>query len=393
MAKKAMSLKDTIISSMRNGKEVLEELEYARKLGEDFTLIKGRVAENVSKYHRKSMQLVISDIFEQTSEAKTFRFVSKDNSSLPIFQAGQFINIFVKTPEGITTSRPYSISSSPKQRAYYEVTIAKAKDGFVSNLMLENAKIGDEFTVNGPSGYFIHCPVYQSPHSVFLAGGSGITPFVSMVREITESGKTNRKIDFIYGARNPEVALFHKELEAIAKNHPNINYHLIISDDIETDYKKGFLDADLIKSIVGDLNEPDFFICGPPIMSDFVTKALAELKIRPKKIKKESFGARQDIWNEENWPKNITGKEVFKISFQGKEIPARTDETVLQALERAGLHHPVCCRTGLCSLCRLKLNKGEVFVPEGVLVRYSDEKFGYIHSCKTYPISDLEIEI
>ncbi len=385
------SLKETIISGMQNGPEVLKEIEYARKHGEDFTILKGRVQANVAKYHRKSMQLILSDIFEQTDEAKTFRFVSVDGSALPIFQAGQFINLFIKTPEGVTTSRPYSLSSSPKQRAYYEVTIARAKDGFVSHYMLDNAKAGDEFTVNGPAGYFVHNPVFQSQHSVFLAGGSGVTPFVSMVREICESGQSDRKIDFIYGARIPEVAIFHNELEEIAKNHPNINYHLIISDDIETKYEKGFIDANRIKSIVSDLTEPTFFICGPPIMSDFVTKALEELNIKPKNIKKESFGARQDIWNDEAWPKEISGDAVFTIKVMGKEIPAKANETVLQAMERAGLHHPVSCRTGLCSLCRLKLTSGEVFVPGGVLLRYADEKYGYIHSCKSYPISDLEI--
>ncbi len=385
------NLKETIISGLQNGSNVLKEIKYARKHGEDFTSLKGRVQANVAKYHKKSMQLILSDIFEQTDEAKTFRFVSADGSALPIFQAGQFINIFIKTPEGVTSSRPYSISSSPKQRAYYEITIARAKNGFVSHYMLDNAKAGDEFTVNGPAGYFVHNPVFQSKHSVFLAGGSGVTPFVSMVREICESGQSDRKIDFIYGARNPEVAIFHNELEEIAKNHSNINYHLIISDDIETKYEKGFIDANRIKNIVSDLNEPTFFICGPPIMSDFVTKALTELNIKPKNIKKESFGARQDIWNDKAWPKNISGDAVFTIKVMGKEIPAKANETVLQAMERAGLHHPVSCRTGLCSLCRLKLTSGEVFVPEGVLVRYADEKYGYIHSCKSYPISDLEI--
>lgn len=386
------NLKETLISTMKNGREVLKELEYARKLGKDFTLIKGRVKENVEKYHKNYIRVVLSDIFEQTSEAKTFRFVSKDGSQLPIFQAGQFINIYVTPSKNLTTSRPYSLSSSPKQRGYYEITIAKAKDGFVSDYMLKKAKEGDEFIINSPSGVFVYCPIYQNKHSVFLAGGSGVTPFVSMVREIVESGD-DRKIDFIFGCRNPEVALFHKELEKIAKEHKNINYNLIVSDDIKTKYKKGFIDSKLIKSIVKDLDSPTFFICGPPIMSDFVTKALEELKIKPKNIKKETFGARQDIQNEKGWPKELSGKEVFKLKINNKEYPARSNETVLQAMERAGLHHPVCCRTGICSICRVKLLNGNVFVPEGVLLRYSDEKFNFIHSCKTYPISDIEIEL
>lgn len=386
-------LKTLLLSTMRNGKQVIAENEYAKKLGGDFRLIKGRVKENVAKYHRTYVNVVLSEIFDNTTEAKTFRFVSEDAAQLPIFEAGQFINVFINVEENIRTSRPYSLSSSPTQRGYYEITIAKAKDGFVSNYMLEKAKVGDKFLISGPSGVFTYCPVYQDKHSVFLAGGSGVTPFVSMVKEIVEKGQSDRKIDFIFGCRRPEIAIFHKELEEIAKKHKNINYHLIVSDDIETDYKKGFITADLIKSIVKDVQVPTFFICGPPVMSEYVTKELQKLNIRPRNIKKETFGARPDIQNEIGWPKELNGKEVFKLKVQGKEVPARANETILQAMERAGMHYPVCCRTGICSLCRVKLSKGKVFVPEGVLTRYSDDKYGYVHSCKTYPISDIEIEI
>lgn len=386
-------IKTMLLSTMRNGKNVIAENEYAKKLGYDFRILKGRVKENVDKYHRKSIKVILSEIIENTSEAKTFRFVSEDATQLPIFEAGQFINIFVKTSENVTTSRPYSLSSSPTQRGYYEVTIAKAKDGFVSNYMLEKAKVGDKFIINGPSGVFTYCPIYQDKHSVFLAGGSGVTPFVSMVKEIVEKGQSDRKIDFIFGCRKPEIAIFHKELEDIAKKHKNISYHLIVSDDIPTKYEKGFITAELIKKIVKDIEKPTFFICGPPVMSNFVTKELEKLNVKQKNIKKETFGARPDIQNEIGWPKELTGKEVFKIKINNKEIPAKANETVLQALERAGMHYPVCCRTGICSICRIKLVRGQVFVPEGVLTRYSDDKYGYIHSCKTYPISDIEVKI
>ncbi|MGP1496651.1 MAG: 2Fe-2S iron-sulfur cluster-binding protein, partial [Treponema sp.] len=60
-------------------------------------------------------------------------------------------------------------------------------------------------------------------------------------------------------------------------------------------------------------------------------------------------------------------------------------------LERAGIRVNVCCRSGECSLCRVKLESGKVFVPRGALLRHADGKFGYIHSCKAYPITDIEL--
>ncbi|MEG1437224.1 MAG: 2Fe-2S iron-sulfur cluster binding domain-containing protein, partial [Oscillospiraceae bacterium] len=76
-----------------------------------------------------------------------------------------------------------------------------------------------------------------------------------------------------------------------------------------------------------------------------------------------------------------------------KEINAFSGESLLTALERSGVRINVCCRSGECSLCRIQLVDGKVFMPRGVLLRHADEKFGYIHSCKAYPITDVSIYI
>ena len=75
----------------------------------------------------------------------------------------------------------------------------------------------------------------------------------------------------------------------------------------------------------------------------------------------------------------------------GKTIEGKSSESLLTSLERAGVRVNVCCRSGECSLCRVKLESGKVFMPRGALLRYADEKFGYIHSCKAYPISDVRL--
>ena len=103
------------------------------------------------------------------------------------------------------------------------------------------------------------------------------------------------------------------------------------------------------------------------------------------------FGSRQDIQNEPFWPENLSGKENFKISIGGKTFEGKSSESLLTSLERAGVQVNVCCRSGECSLCRVKLENGKVFMPRGALLRHADEKFGYIHSCKAYPISDVRL--
>lgn len=105
------------------------------------------------------------------------------------------------------------------------------------------------------------------------------------------------------------------------------------------------------------------------------------------------FGTRQDIQNEPGFPQELSGTEVFKLKVGDKVIDAKCNESILCALERAGVRVNVCCRSGECSLCRVKLVSGKVFMPRGVLLRHADEMFGYIHSCKAYPIGDVEIAL
>ena len=127
-------------------------------------------------------------------------------------------------------------------------------------------------------------------------------------------------------------------------------------------------------------------------MYDFCLSELDCIKIPFKRIRKEMFSSAGDVTTEPGWPSEMTGKEKFKVKVRGmKDVEACANESLLTSLERAGIEIPVCCRSGECSLCRVKLVSGNVFQPRGVLLREADEKYGYIHSCKSYPMSDLEI--
>lgn len=386
------NMKELIIRQMDNGPKTLMDIEISRKNGKDYRLENGRSDKIVSRLHTDNLKLVVSEIIEINKDAKTFRLVSKEGL-LPVFQSGQYINIFVEI-HGILTSRPYSICSSNRQHAYYEITVARIASGFVSDYFIDNVKVGDEFTANGPAGAFHYNPVFHSNKSVFIAGGSGITPFMSMSREVLNAG-LDREIHLIYGCRNEDVVLFKDELVNMAKRHSNFTFSLVLSDPSK-DYSgpTGFINDACIKKLVGNIQDSTYYICGPQIMNDFVSNALLRLDIKPRMIRREMFGSRQDIQNEPAWPTELTGKETFTITInKGKKIPATSGESLLTALERSGVRVNVCCRSGECSLCRIQLVSGKVFMPRGVLLRHADEKFGYIHSCKSYPISDLEIQL
>lgn len=384
----AKNIKETLLGTLEHGQQIMENIRVMRSVSAD-KLPTDSVARPAEAIHRKELKLVVQSVMDTGKQAKIFRFVSEDGY-LPPFEAGQYINLFTQI-EGVRTSRPYSLSSSPKQRAYYEITVARTRDGFVSDYLLDQVKLGDRFTANGPAGVFRYQPVFHSKKSLFLAGGSGITPLLSMTREILDAG-LDRDVVMLYGCRNPEAALYHEELTAYTAAFPNFRYHLVVSDPVENwDGERGFLDEALIRRLVPDFAQRTSYICGPQVMNDFCKSALEAMGVPEKKIRREMFGARRDIQNEPSWPAELTGNEVFTITVGDKKIPAKSGEPVLVALERAGVRVNVCCRSGECSLCRVKLVSGNVFLARGMLRRYADEKYGYIHSCKAYPMGDIEI--
>lgn len=386
----AKNIKETLLGTLVHGEEILENIRVMRSVSADKISCEN-IAAASEKLHSKSLSLLVSSISDTGKNAKVIRFVS-ENGYLPPFEAGQYINIFTEI-DGVRTSRPYSISSSPKQRAYYEITVARIKDGFVSDFFLDDVKVGDRFEANGPAGVFRFQPVFHSRKSLFLAGGSGITPFLSMTREIVDAA-LDRDVVMLYGCRSSKAALYDEELRAYSEKYPNFKYHLIVSDEDDSwNGETGFIDRNLIMHLVPDYAERTCYICGPQVMNDFCKKELEELGLPEKQIRREMFGTRRDIQNEPGWPENLTGDEVFNVKIGERIIPAKSGESLLTALERLGVRMNVCCRSGECSLCRVKLVDGKVFLSKGVLQRYADEKYGYIHSCKAYPISDLEIII
>lgn len=386
----AKNIKETLLGTLVHGEEILENIRVMRSVSADKISCEN-IAAASEKLHSKSLSLLVSSISDTGKNAKVIRFVS-ENGYLPPFEAGQYINIFTEI-DGVRTSRPYSISSSPKQRAYYEITVARIKDGFVSDFFLDDVKVGDRFEANGPAGVFRFQPVFHSRKSLFLAGGSGITPFLSMTREIVDAA-LDRDVVMLYGCRSSKAALYDEELRAYSEKYPNFKYHLIVSDEDDSwNGETGFIDRNLIMRLVPDYAERTCYICGPQVMNDFCKKELEELGLPEKQIRREMFGTRRDIQNEPGWPENLTGDEVFNVKIGERIIPAKSGESLLTALERLGVRMNVCCRSGECSLCRVKLVDGKVFLSKGVLQRYADEKYGYIHSCKAYPISDLEIII
>lgn len=370
--------------------DIIKEIEIARKYGSDFTSEKGAVAAYINRLHPARLKLRVSDIFDETATTKTLRLIAVDQE-LPPFQAGQYISLFLEI-DGIRTSRPFSISSPPNQTGYYDITVKRVENGLVSNYLLDGVNGGDELVSSGPEGHFYFNPLIHKKTMVCIAGGSGITPFMSMIREIVDCG-LDRTVHLFFGNRSDDDIIFDAELTSISERFENITYVPVIEDP-STGFQGacGFVTGQLIRELIGDIGDKSFFICGPQGLYDFCLPELEGMGIPRRKIRQEMYGAPLNIWEYPGWPQTVDANDTFAVKLSdGRQFEASAREPLLAVLEKNDAAIPSICRSGECSMCRVKILSGKVFQPAGVPVRKSDRQFGYVHSCMSYPIENLEI--
>ncbi len=384
-----MAFKD-VVQDIEGFSEIQHEIEVLRKYGAGLGAHRGEVKRVVGMLHPARVGLEVAAILPETPSAKTLRFVSP-GGWLPPFQAGQYVNLFVEAG-GVRTSRPYSISSSPAQTGHWDLTVRRTADGFVSDYLWDQVRVGDLFESTSPVGTFTYSPLFHGDDLVFLAGGSGVTPFMSMIREVADRG-LKRRIHLVYGSRAPDDVIFHQELDSIAGRHPNITFDLVVSEP-PAGYtgRTGLLTADCLRACVGAVGGKMFYICGPEAMYPLCRAALDELGVPGRRVRSEVYGPPRDVTRQPGWPAGLQADTVFTVTLEGgRKVAARAGEPLMNALEREGVVIPAQCRSGECSLCRTRLVSGSVFQPEGALLRKSDRRFGYIHPCLAYPLSDLEL--
>ena len=380
---------DEIAKMIEGYAEIEQSISNNRKFGVDLTRDRAPWQEIVDRLHPRRLALTVADIVGITGTTKSIRLVPMVGY-LPPFQAGQYINLHVEI-DGIRTGRPYSISSSPAQKAYYEITVKRKPGGFVSGYLLDRVGVGDTLESSGPAGHLHYNPLHHGKKLVFLAGGIGITPFMSMIREATDRA-LDRDMHLLYGCRTPQDAPFFDELKYRAGKFSNFSFDLVISDPVDGwAGLTGMIGADLITKVIGDVEGSTFYICGPVQMYDFCIPELQKLGVPRRRIRQEVVYGAADIAADPAWPTGLKADSVFSLKYGERVIPAKAGESILVALELAGIGLENSCRAGECSMCRVKLLAGRVFQASTALVRKSDRKAGYIHACASYPVSDLEI--
>lgn len=344
--------------------------------------------------HPETQYLKITKIIDR-DDAKSFVFVpdeSKGTSKLAYFQAGQYISLKLHIGKSYCT-RAYSISSTPKQAlsGEYMLTIKLVKNGYVTPYIWENWKVGTEVAASGPAGQLFYEPLRDK--KTIIAGGSGITPFYSMAGAIAD-GTIDANLIILYGSRTHNHILLGDELDRIAAKTDKVKVVNILSDEEVEGYEHGFINQAIIEKYAPADKNYSIYMSGPAAMIHFVNQEIKKLDLRPGQVRQEMSGSVNPYFFK-NYPeeaKNKTFNMTVKTRDQIQVIPARSDESLLVAMERAGIIAPSSCRSGVCGACRSRVVSGKVFIPFPGR-RAADSEYNYVNTCVTFPISDLTLQV
>jgi glycine betaine catabolism B len=382
-----------VLDAFDGATEIRAEVARREASGTDFSDRRGATAATVDGYHPKRLELVVATVLAETATTSTFRLRRADGGALPPFLAGQYVNLFVSVA-GVHTSRPFAISSSPEDRSRYDLTVRRVPNGLVSNHLIDTLAVGDRLQSTGPMGTFHYNPLFHGDSVVFLAGGSGVAPAMSMIRDIVDRDLQLR-LHLLYGSRRADDIIFRTELDALAARHDRIRVdHVVAEPDAGWAGATGFLSAALIRRLAGPLGDRMVYVCGPQALYPYALAQLAALGHKRRRIRFEANGAPARPQTQPGWPARVSPTDAVTVRVQGGPTFTTTSGTsLLDALERHGVHPEAACRSGECSLCRIRVISGEVFSPEEAHLRKSDRQFGYVHSCVAYALSDVDVQL
>ncbi len=319
--------------------------------------------------------LTVSRVIDETHDTRSFVLeIPPDLAQTFAYSAGQFCT-FQATSDGEQLGRCYSMSSSPDVGDPMTVTVKRVEGGRMSNWMNDTLVAGSDLEVLRPAGLFV---LRQSDQPIVaFAGGSGITPILSIVKSAL--AETQREILLVYASKTREDVIFRDALDRLVAEADG---RLVVHSHL--DAESGFLDAANCAALIGDRTGGDFYVCGPPPYMDVVEAALASRGIGDAQlfIERFDFDESDSQTSEDTVPATLT----IRLGKREHEIPYQAGDTILDAARRAGLSDaPFSCQRGSCATCMAQLAEGSASMRVNNALTEAEVADGFVLTCQALP--------
>jgi ring-1,2-phenylacetyl-CoA epoxidase subunit PaaE len=315
------------------------------------------------------------------------------------FTQGQHLTL-KKEVDGQELRRSYSICAGVDD-GELRVGVRKVKGGVFSNWINTHLKIGDSISVMAPQGrFFVPTDPSSQRHYLGVAGGSGITPILSIMKTVLAREPKSR-FTLLYGNRAPRSTMFKEEIEDLKNKYLRrlVLNHVFSDEHTDAPINMGVMNrekiGEFLKLLIPAASIDHAFICGPFQMNDEAEAALLGAGVAEDRIHIERFGiatpqgqATGAVVHEVR-PEDSDARIVIIRDGLSREIDFKKDQpSILDAASAAGMEVPFSCTSGVCGTCRAKLVQGKVRMDRNFALDKNEVAAGFILTCQAHPTTE-----
>lgn len=328
--------------------------------------------------------ILIKDVVAETADAVSLVLaVPPELEDAFAYRPGQFLTVRVPHAGGGSVARCYSLSSTPGLDEHLKITVKRVVDGHASNWICDTLQPGATLDVLPPAGLFT--PSTLDGDLLLLAGGSGITPVMSILKAALTAGTGH--LALVYANRDGDSVIFRDELQRLETRHPD---RLRVVHWF--DAAQGPPTATGLDPLMCLYSDRDVYICGPEAFLTVAKAALATLSVPGKRIHVERFSSLLENPFEPVAPVEAAGgtDHTAQVTIDGQThtLPWPAKKRLLDVIIDAGLNPPYSCRQGICGACACRILDGEVELVNNEVLEEEDFADGYTLACQALPVTE-----
>jgi 3-ketosteroid 9alpha-monooxygenase subunit B len=348
-------------------------------------------------------RLQVAKVVAETHDAVSIEFeVPAELTAVFAYRPGQFLTVRVPSDRTGSVARCYSLCSAPHEDGPLRVAVKRTVDGYASNWLCDNAAPGMEIDVLVPAGIFT--PKSVDADLLLFAGGSGITPVLSILKTVLETG--TGKVALVYANRDSASVIFASHLAELGRRFGD---RLVVLHWLES--LQGLPSVPQLAALAAPYSAREVFVCGPGPFMDAVAAAMTGLGLTRRRIHIEKFrslprnpfeveAAKEEAeeravlaeaegteaGDAETGP-GVAGPEAGTVTVEldgvTRELAWPADKRLLDVMLDAGLNAPYSCREGACSACACRILEGEVELVNNEVLDQEDLDDGLILACQS----------
>lgn len=331
---------------------------------------------------KRSYHVTVDRVVDETSDARSLVLsVPADAHEQFTYRPGQYLTVRIPSDRTASVARCYSLASTPGTGEAHKVTVKRTLDGYASNWICDNVKPGDRLEVLPPAGTFV--PESLDDDLLLVAGGSGITPVISIAKAALHHGAGH--VVLVYGNRDERSVIFRDELNELVAGHPDRLHVIHWLESVQ-----GLPSLATLRALFGPHADREVFVCGPPPFMANVDKVMCELGVPDDRVHFEEFVSLTDdpmAAPPDAAEADLVASVEVTLDGQTHELAWPSNRKLLDLLLDNGIDAPYSCREGRCSACACVLLDGDVSMDNNEILEDVDLEDGLFLSCQARPMS------